>query len=145
MGPTMTRKQDWEQRLAKYIEANAKRPFQWGSWDCALAACGAAQAMTDGDFAGNFRGQYDSAKGAAEIMHDYAGSLEDVAVKAAAEHELNEIPILMAQRGDIVLFTNEGGSSLGFVGLDGWFVLAAGENGLERVPLDKGKRAWRIQ
>src|SRR5690348_217084 len=121
---------DWEKRLGEYTISVEKLPFKWGVHDCALSVCDAAKTMTGVDYAEGFRGRYTSARGAMRVIKRYCGgNLEDLAAKVAELFGLKEVPVLMAQRGDICVHYTEHGPALGFVGLDGWWVLYPGLEG----------------
>lgn len=153
---SLKRLADWPERLAAFLEEHERRPFAWGDNDCALFACNAVQEITGADLAADFRqpeadaprahGKYSTKEGAAlEMMRQTdGGGLEAVCHKIAGLHSLEEILPRQARRGDIVLFESPEGQSLGIVSLDGWRIVGAGPQGLSRVPLREGLRAWRI-
>jgi len=41
----LVRYEDWEQRLAEYVELKRNEPFKWGANDCALFALGALKSV----------------------------------------------------------------------------------------------------
>lgn len=101
--------------------------------------------MTGFDMALDFRGKYDSALSAARVMKKFAGGgVEELAAKVASQNDIVEIPLLMAQRGDVVLLNSPLGYGLGILGLHGHLVHAAGPDRLTMVPLKDCFRAWRI-
>jgi hypothetical protein len=146
----------WPELLADFIARRQNAPFVWGKNDCCLFACDAVFEMTGFDLAGSymengFRGGYDSALSAVKAMRAFAGPdcetdklVGAVAEKIAAQHSIQEIPVLMAQRGDVVLLLAQRGESLGIIGLRGDRALAPGPEGIESVPLDQCLKAWRI-
>lgn len=140
MGP-LKRFEDWPARLARALAEAARRPFAWGSHDCALFAAGVVQALTGTDPAAELRGRYETAAGAARALG--SGGLAATAEALACAHGMEAIPPLMAQRGDVVLFETEGRDALGVVDLNGR-IAAAGEAGLVVLPLSHAKRAWRV-
>ncbi|MFT1618372.1 DUF6950 family protein, partial [Enterobacter kobei] len=89
---------DWHNRLIAVIRAAEKRPFLWGEHDCCLFAADCAEAMTGENFADGWRGTYDSETGAKKALLRGGGSLEKVLAKY-----LDEVPVKMAQRGDIAV------------------------------------------
>ena len=144
----LKRRDDWPSRLLALIAERRERPFAWGRHDCALFACDAVDAMTGVDPARGLRGKYRSALGARRVLKDFAGAgITATARKIAKVHGAPEVPILMAQRGDLAIVESEmpGGSralSLGVVlGED---VMVPGMNGMAAVPLSAARRAWRI-
>ena len=54
---------DWETRLVHWLQQAADTPFQWGEFDCALAAADALTVQTGHDFARFWRGQYTTGQG----------------------------------------------------------------------------------
>jgi hypothetical protein len=144
----MKRFEDWPTRLDKFLLSRKSEPFVWGKNDCCLFAADAILAMTGEDFAARFRGTYDDLKGAVKILHDLGKSPESISELAgefARLHEIQEVPVAYAQRGDVVLLDAELGESLGVVALDGVSVAAPGaENSLVYAPIGIARKAWRI-
>jgi hypothetical protein len=139
-----------------------QEPFAWGKNDCATFACDAVLAMTGTDLAEPLRGKYDSALLAARTMNAFVSDieakksvadrkerptdnlLESTAFAIAAIHGIRQVPVLRAQRGDVVLVKLENGLALAIVSLNGHEVIAPGATGLRRLPLRSALRAWRI-
>ena len=147
----VTRLPDWPERLVDYFTSMKEAPFEWGKNDCILFALGAAQAITGMDTAKDFRGLYKNAIGAARIMRKRFGTtdLSEAADVFKAEWGSEEVPILFAQRGDIVeadVVSAEGGTgpSLGVVDLDGIHALFAGPSGAFKIKITDCRRAWRV-
>ncbi len=144
-GVMLRRFNDWPVRLDSYLVFVRGAAFSWGSNDCALFACNVVRELTGTDLAQRFRGKYHTKAGACAALKEFAGGgLEMLAEKTAAEHGLEEIPVPMAQRGDIVLLETSEGPTLSIVGMDGIRVTAPGTAGLEDWPLTEGRRAWRV-
>jgi hypothetical protein len=142
--PPLTRRPDWEDRLAAYLARCRDRPHRWGSHDCMLFAAGVCRALTGFDPARGHRGKYCGAVSAAR----YLRSLGWASPEAAADTLFERIPPAMARRGDLVLHVVDGdrgghpGVCIGAVAL---FVgEAAGRSGLVRVPMRDCAAAWRI-
>jgi hypothetical protein len=139
------RAHDWESKLDDFVARSQRLKFAWGIHDCCLFACDAVLAMTGTDLAADFRGKYDSALGAARMLKAYGGTVEMLAEEIADKFCIFEVPVLYAQRGDVVLLpSNNDGPALGIVSLDGWNCLGAGLEGLTRTPLNQCLKAWRI-
>jgi hypothetical protein len=147
----------WQDALHKFIVRVHKQKFAWGSMDCCLFACDAVREMTAVDLAHDFRvngvrGKYDSLTSAVRAMREFVGDqnadihtlVEIVAENIAAKHSIDEVDLMKAQRGDVVLFDSPMGKALGIVGLRGTHVHTTGSDGLIEVPLRKCLRAWRI-
>ncbi len=119
------------------------RSFQWGVHDCCTFACDVIRDAGGVDYAAPFRGRYRSAAGAARVLRRFAGGgLEAAAEKIAQDNGLEEVPPLMAQRGDFVLLDAAEGPALG-VCLGATFI-AAGPAGAVSLPLKRARRAWRV-
>lgn len=127
------RLRDWEERLGAYIERVKGLPFAWGSHDCALFASAAAAEVTGADRLADFRGTYDSNKGAREALRRIGcGTL-----LRTIQDRYEEIPPKKATRGDLIW----NGFALGVS--YGAFALFLGEGGLVQVPRSGWKRAFR--
>lgn len=141
----MERFKDWPIRLEAYLACVSEDEFSWGSNDCALFACNVALELTGTDLAREFRGRYHTKTGAYAMLKKFAdGGLEILILKIADEHGINEVRVSMAQRGDIVLLETDAGPTLSVVCMDGINVTAPCPTGLERWPMDRGRRAWRV-
>ena len=128
---------DWHNRLISVIRAAEKRPFLWGEHDCCLFAADCAEAMTGDNFANGWRGTYDSETGAKKALLRGGGSLENVLAKY-----LDEVPVKMAQRGDIAVVENSGTLCAGVI--YGGAVWVPGEAGLVCLRI-KPLSTWRIR
>ncbi len=147
----MTRRCDFAERLSGALDERRNRPFAWGRNDCALLACGLVDAATGVDYAAPFRGRYRTATGAARALRRFlgppslklrrAGLLEAAAEKITQDNGLEEVPPLMAQRGDFVLVDAAEGPALGVC--LGSHIIAAGPAGAVMRPLGAARRAWR--
>ncbi|HCR1899503.1 hypothetical protein OI909_06180 [Enterobacter asburiae] len=128
---------DWHNRLIAVIRAAEKRPFLWGEHDCCLFAADCAEAMTGDNFADGWRGTYDSETGAKKALLRGGGSLEKVLTKY-----LDEVPVKMAQRGDIAVVENAGTRCAGVI--YGGAVWVPGETGLVCLRI-KPLSTWRVR
>jgi hypothetical protein len=140
----------WQELLHAYILRRQNELFKWGTMDCCLFACDAVLELTGVDLAADFRSKYDSLLTAMKAMREFTGQdetetlVESVAEKVAALNEIQEVPLLMAQRGDVILLDSPLGKGLGILGLRGTTVHCAGHDGIVDVPLEECLRAWRI-
>ena len=128
---------DWHNRLIAVIRAAEKRPFLWGEHDCCLFAADCAEAMTGDNFADGWRGTYDSETGAKKALLRGGGSLEKVLIKY-----LDEVPVKMAQRGDIAVVENGDTRCAGVI--YGGAVWVPGEEGLVCLRI-KPLSTWRVR
>ena len=141
----MKRLPNWQPLLATQIEKAKRSKFEWGVFDCALAACDAVLAMTGEDPGATYRGKYKTQAEADALIRSDLGTF---AATVAASIGAKEVPKLFARRGDIVLVNNaQPGTrttALGFVDLSGRFALCASDKGLARISMGRWLRAWRI-
>lgn len=142
----MTRRADWVAALELFLRENSARPFVYGDWDCCLFVASAIEAMTGVDPAREFRGTYDSLRGAAEAMKLLYSSRTVVRVveQIAVRYEMGELPVRFARRGDMVLIPRKRDSSPGIVAFDGARALVAGPTGVTTVPILAARRAWLV-
>jgi len=136
---------DWERRLGECLAAAAEKPFQWGSFDCALSACDCIQAITGIDPAAEIRGTYSTAEQVRKLFVEHGGTLESLATFFASRLEMPEVGPFYAHRGDVVLVNNETPDrALAIVDFSGRFARCASENGLARLAMKRWIRAWRV-
>jgi hypothetical protein len=142
----LTRHEGWVNSLYEYIRSCKDKPFEYGVLDCARFTCGCIEAETGTDIYASFAGTYADAAGADAVMESTCGTADIVALVEAvtAKYEMKEIPVLFAQRGDVVLLAVDGGVALGIVALDGVNVAAVSAEGLHRVPITYATRAWKV-
>lgn len=138
----LVRHENWPSLLSDFIEQSLHIPFDWGQSDCSLFAANAVLAMTGTDHAAEFRGRYKTAREATQLLKAFGG------VAGMVERSgLQEVNVLMAQRGDVVLVDTVGGDALGVVALDGR-VACQGPEGITFLSPDGfgfcAKRAWRV-
>jgi hypothetical protein len=126
---------NWPTRLDAYLATRRAMPFAWGRQDCCLFVADAVQAIWGVDPAQGLRG-YRSAAGAARIVKRLGGIERIGATRFGAA-----CPVLAAQVGDVGLVHTDGRDSLALCAGSHW--LAAGEQGLESLPLDAARCAWR--
>jgi hypothetical protein len=131
----MTRREDWAEALAAYIEIRRDMPFEWGAGnDCGSFALGAVDAMTDGV---PFDVLYDDAAGAARFVRERGGM-----VKIATSLFGEPVPVSFARRGDVVLMMLDGRETFGIcVGAE---VAGPGETGMLLAPMTTATHAWRV-
>ena len=142
---TISRRPDWQTALHCYLQSHEHSRFEYGTLDCCLFVCNAIRLMTGADLAAAFRGRYSSRAEALRLVRFEAGrpSVEAIAERMAAAHEMPEVPVLFAQRGDMLLIERPRDYSLGLLDLNGE-LLAMAANGLLRWPRARACRAWRV-
>lgn len=135
----MTRRPDWEARLAAYLSTVAEQPHSYGKHDCMLFPAGAVRAMTGKDYARGHRGKYRSVASSVR----YLRSLGFDSQEAMLDSLFDEKPPAFAQRGDIVLDL-EGIPGV-CIGGDALFVGAEGSReGLVRQPRSAWRKAYAV-
>ena len=128
----------WEKKLADVIKQRRFATFVWGQHDCCLFAADCALAITGTDWAADFRGQYDSAAGAAKQIAKRGGF--EAMITGLLGDPLASVTT--AQRGDVVMVDQDGHPALAVC--CGATVVAAGISGLVFRPLTDGLLAWRV-
>ncbi len=129
---------NWRSALRDYVEDVARKPFRYGTHDCALFVAGAVKAMTGVDHARGWRSQYRSLAKGRKLLAEQ-GHQDHVAMVASL---FAEIPVLRAQVGDIAVLDGDGGDTLGVVQEP--YVWAVDPHGLRSVPLIQAKKAFRV-
>lgn len=141
----MKRFENWPTLLAVFIAEARERAFAWGQNDCCLFAADAVRVMTGVDAAAKLRGKYKTKVQAYALLKRFAGGgVAETASKITAAHSMPEVPVLMAQRGDVLLLETELGPALGIVDLSGAQAVAQGIDGLTMTPICAALRAWRV-
>jgi len=134
----MGRLNDWPDRLNAHIEEWRHREFDWGKADCALFCLYAEKAMCGQSRFEDFIGQYKTDKGSLKALKKFgAGNLVDTVAQ-----RLEEIPVMMAKRGDVASIDTPDGDALSLVVGDK--VAGLGKEGLVFLPLTSAKRAWKV-
>lgn len=134
------RYEDWAERLAEYYELLHELQFEQGTHDCGLFAAGAIEAMTGVDHIAPYRGKYTSVAGYMKLLKaDGFKSVEAYCTSVLGE----PIPVLLAQRGDLVMKQERGIEALGICdGASAIFINQDG--GLTNVYMDECLKAWRV-
>jgi hypothetical protein len=146
--------EDWEFKLAMFLNGRVESPFQWGGHDCCLFLADAILEMTGFDVAEFFRGKYTDRETAFELMKEYSGgSVVETWDKAAEVHGFREISPDSVQVGDIatikvkaldpIAYELSNGVSVGINVKDQDF-LSPGRKGLTQSRNPEIVKAWRI-
>lgn len=134
----MIRLSNWKTRLVQYLAQHIDEQYEIGTFDCALFAAGAIEAMTGTDIAAPFKGKYRSfARGYA--LMQAAGHADHVAYFASL---LPEVHPSAAAPGDIAVVDVDGDAALGVV--QGEMVYALAERGLVLIPLREVSRCFKV-
>lgn len=125
--------EDWPTRMEQAISRNEGKAFRYGRFDCVIFCADVIEDMT-GDYPHSF--VYSNKAEAEAIFAEY-GSLE-----AIVDSIFSRITPKAAQRGDLVMVEQDGGS-LGIC-IGSRVVLPARPQGLARVELDEVMAAWKV-
>ena len=141
----LSRSLTWDTKeFHTFLLERALRAFAWGRNCCATFAADGVLAMTGTDIMADLRGYTNPDEAFRKIKAVTGGTSLEAAVEyCTKQYGLTERQhTLLAQRGDLVLYSD--GSSLiaGLVHLNGRDVVSPGEKGLLRNPLTCIKRVW---
>lgn len=127
----------WEQKLDAIIESKRNQPFDWADNNCMGFVAEAQKTITGETSFPEVLENIGSKRNALKLILENGPSLTDWVDK-----HLEQIPITMAQRGDIVDVETCEGPAMGLcIGPKAVFI---GKNGIEYVPLTSLIRAWRL-
>lgn len=135
--------EDWPEKLDSYIKENLNKPFSYAENDCCTFASEIIKIMTGKDIMEGMRGKYKDKESGYKVMKRFAGGLIGTFKKTMEKYSFEEIPPLMAQRGDVVIYETEMGDTVGIC--IGDKIITPGENGIISNPIFEGKMAWRIE
>jgi len=138
------RKSNWPSLLTLFIEEKKNLPFEWGQNDCCMFTAEWICILTGQypETAKKLRGTYNTSEGAAKII-EAIGGVEIILQKEADLKGWKSCPIAFAQRGDLALIDTDNGPSLGVV--IGASVIYAGRLGCIEMPINKCRKAWRVE
>jgi hypothetical protein len=142
--PKYKRHYQWQAKMHNFLMDRADKPFTWGTNDCSMFVSDHIKEITGLDIATDRRGTYDSEFGA---MKQYAehGSLDNLFAALMLEHGFTEIPVVYAQRGDVLFNPQDDQPALMIMDFNGIHALGVHEKGVVRVKaIGNCTRAWRI-
>lgn len=134
------RYENWAERLAEYLSQMHALQFEQGQHDCGHFVAGAVQAITGVDHISAYHGHYTTVQGYLRLLkrdgHD--------SVAAYVSSVLGEpIPVLAAQRGDVVMMLEGELEALGIC--DGTRAIFLNhDGGLAELPVERCQMAWRV-
>lgn len=137
----MMRLPGWRARMTAFIDQVRRTPFAWGAFDCGPAFAGRHVAlMTGEDVSARWRGRYDSAESALELIRDAGftdlGALVGSVLEPCHPSQLRIGDLAGVVSGDAF------GVGLGIVNGERVFVPAA--RGLGTVDLLGCATGWRV-
>lgn len=124
-------------RLDQYIQEAAKRPFEWGVFDCALFVSDWC-ALNGFDPAKEYRGKYNTEIGAKRILAKKAGSLS-----AAYDEHMFRVGVNFAQKGDVCV-TDLESETVGIIAGRGGAWYKTENEGVILLKV-KPKTVWRLK
>lgn len=129
---------DWQLRTIQTIQAASERPFCWGKNDCCLFVADVCLAACGKDPAAAYRGRYRTEIGAKRVLAKTHGS-----IAAALDTLFERVPVVMAQRGDALVFEGPQGQTAAVM----WAgqVWAMTEQGARPIPDVVPLFAWRVE
>lgn len=138
--------EDWPARLDAVLSAARRRPHVWGDHDCCLFGADARDAICgiapDRGIAAHYRGRYKTVRGARGLLKRLGG------INGLMQLAGPEIPVAMAQRGDLVLLPAEriaeGLTDVTLAVCAGDSAAGPGLDGLVFVPMSVATRAWAV-
>lgn len=138
----LVRVSGWRRALNAEIERLRRSPFAWGAHDCGPAlAGGVVLALTGVDVAAPWRGRYDSAKGALDVLAaDGFATLGDLVASLLPEYD----HVSRARVGDLVAYAVPSplGHALGVVVGERAMVMT--ETGLGTLNYLAAARGYRV-
>ncbi|ATG77658.1 DUF6950 family protein [Pseudoalteromonas sp. 1_2015MBL_MicDiv] len=127
-------------KLAAFINQRKCSPFKWGENDCCLFVADWVLFSTGNDVASDFRGKYQSEKGAFKQL--FKQGLNNV--ESVFKDRLNPaIALSYARRGDIAVVEFKGEYVGGIVTVNA--VVCVGENGLVTLPMGVVKTVYPLE
>ena len=128
----------WRTDLTAYVAQSARKSFRPGEHDCALFVAGAVLSMTGTDLAQDYRAAYRTLAGGAALLSSlgYESHVDLVA------NYFQEVPVSMAQEGDIAAIPENGELVLGIV--QGPMVYVLRPSGLGLVVLTDAEKVFRV-
>ncbi|QRM43978.1 hypothetical protein [Rhizobium sp. BG4] len=134
----MARLPGWEKRLNAVVAAHQALPGEWGVSDCFIIPDDAVEAVTGEKMYPDASG-YKTEAGAAKQLRKRGFDN----VRQAFAAKLDEIPVAMAQRGDIGVIERDGAFSGGVFTAIG-FMTRSHAGPVEFVPIDRVTAAFKV-
>lgn len=134
MGEGMTRRHDWDLRLAELIEKRRDQPFKWGSNDCLTFASEVEEAVVGKMTFGYALGCYQTPRQALRMLKSSGYRSTGQAFATVYPKK----PPALARRGDFATVSQGKDEATGVV--LGQSLAFVGEGGLEFLPLSQATR-----
>lgn len=128
----------WVDFLFATIEKVTTESFAYGKNDCCLFSARVVDAMTGTEYAKKLAEMYHDERSALAYINSF-GSIQE-AVKDWLGDTTN---LAFVQRGDVVLFNNEGRETLGICVGDR--IVSVAETGVAYVPMEQAICTWKVK
>lgn len=132
------RLQNWPILLSNYLKERKTMPFDWGVNDCLSFVSGAVAAVTGYNFQDEYL-PYNTEELAAGMLDEYGG-VEGIICENLGHRGTDKV--LMAGRGDVVLYKAPEGDTAGVVDDSGRYFCIITQYGMIRLPLNKASKVW---
>lgn len=132
------KRHDWVDKLFSSINELEKEPFEWGKMDCCMFSARIVDAMCDTSYAIDLAKEYDNEKSALTYIKSF-GSIKEAVSSWLGEPSDKTI---YTQRGDVVLFENDGRETLGVC--VGSTIVSTGEFGIVHTPVYNALYRWAV-
>ena len=130
--------EQWVDFLFATIEKVTTESFAYGKNDCCLFSARVVDAMTGTDYAQKLAEMYHDERSALAYINSF-GSIQE-AVKDWLGEPTN---LAFVQRGDVVLFNNEGRETLGIC--IGDRIVSVAETGVAYVSMEQAICTWKVK
>lgn len=138
----MKKREALEAAIRAAVPQWCSEPFVWGRADCLLSLADIILAARGYDPAAQFRGRYQTRRGAYRVTREFGGPSGALAAMAY-DCGWNEINPARAKIGDIGTYVN--GHASGGVIRDSFIWIGRTETGFAGVPTAQVERAWRVK
>lgn len=129
--PARRRRLDgWESALNETIASFKNRPYVLGESDCLSFACACYAAITGIDHWPDWKGKYDTRRGALLLLAGMKRNLEDAVSGLGG---LERVPLTMARRGDVMIYKDARGPHIGVC--VGAHAALYADDGIEFLPM----------
>lgn len=129
---------NWPRILADEIRRYQNIPFEWGKSDCCMFPADVIKAVTEVDFAAEFRGKYTTELGSVRALKRYGKGTIEATIDSKYKRNDGD-----PSRGDLATVVTENGTSLAVVGVG--CVWAMTIDGVDSLPISEVVVSWRVE
>ena len=135
------RRDDWEERLVKYVNTRLESRFVWGKFDCVKFAAGAVKAQTGLNVLKSI-GTYNTSAGKA-LLTKYNG-LFNATTECLSKFPIQSVKPTRANRGDVVGFYNDDKEEQIGIVWDVGSIVTPAKIGLAYSPMSLAVKCWSV-